>query len=69
MANRIQGPGIDVPKATNVVAVTESFIPTVQPKWLARSPSSAVNIPMHAMDTTKHRIPPHRAVGYIHYLY
>jgi hypothetical protein len=27
-----------VPSATNVIAVTESFIPTIQPKMLAKSP-------------------------------
>lgn len=31
-------PGTEVPSATNTTAVTESFSPTVQPKWHARSP-------------------------------
>lgn len=31
-------PGTEVPRATNTTAVTESFRPTVQPKWEARSP-------------------------------
>lgn len=33
-------PGTEVPRATNTTAVTESFRPTVQPKWEARSPAT-----------------------------
>lgn len=48
-------PGILVPKATNTMAVTESAIPNVAPKWEATSPITAVTTPMQNMETTKHR--------------
>jgi hypothetical protein len=51
-------PGILVPKATNTMAVTESLIPNVQPKWDATSPIMAVTIPIQRMEITKHKYPP-----------
>lgn len=51
-------PGILVPRATNTMAVTESLMPSVQPKCEATSPMMAVTTPMHNMDTTKHKYPP-----------
>lgn len=46
-------PGTLVPSATNTIAVTESLMPSVQPKWDATSPMTAVTIPIAIMDTTK----------------
>lgn len=43
-----------VPRATNTMAVTESLMPSVQPKCEATSPMTAVTSPMQMMDTTKH---------------
>lgn len=51
-------PGILVPRATKIMAVTESLMPSVQPKWDATSPMMAVTTPMQKMDTTKQRYPP-----------
>jgi hypothetical protein len=51
-------PGTDVPRATKVMAVTVSFSPTVQPKWAATSPTSAVNTPIRMIETKKHAQPP-----------
>lgn len=48
-------PGILVPRATNTIAVTESLMPKVQPKCEATSPMIAVTIPIHMIDTTKHK--------------
>lgn len=51
-------PGILVPRATNTMAVTESLMPSVQPKWEATSPIIAVTTPIIKMDTQKHKYPP-----------
>lgn len=48
-------PGILVPKATKTMAVTESLMPKVQPKCDATSPMTAVTMPIHKIDTTKHK--------------
>lgn len=46
-----------VPKATKTIAVTESSIPSVDPKCEATSPITAVTTPMTKIDTTKHKYP------------
>ncbi len=51
-------PGKLVPNATKEMAVTESFIPIVQPKLDAKSPITAVSRPIIVMDTVKHAQPP-----------
>ena len=51
-------PGKLVPKATNVIEVTVSLRPTVQPKALALSPTRAVNKPMILIETTNAAQPP-----------
>ena len=43
-----------VPKATNVMAVSELSIPMTHPKRLARSPMRAVTAPIMVMATKKH---------------
>lgn len=48
-------PGILVPSATNTMAVTESFIPSVHPKCDATSPMTAVTTPIEKIETTKHK--------------
>lgn len=52
-----------MPSATNTTAVTESFRPTVQPKWEARSPVTAVKMPIREIDTMKHAQPFQYSVG------
>ena len=47
-----------VPRATKVIAVTESFKPTKQPKMAARSPTMAVTIPITMRAKTKVNHPP-----------
>ena len=54
---------MEVPRATNTTAVTESRRPTVQPKWEARSPMTAVSRPMTEMDTQKQAQPFQYSVG------
>ena len=54
----INSPGKLVPSATNEIAVTESFRPTVQPKLDARSPITAVRSPIIVIDTVKQAHPP-----------
>ena len=44
-----------VPRATKVMAVTESSNPTEQPKRDARSPMTAVVRPTYASDQKKHK--------------
>ena len=39
------------------MAVTVSFRPTVQPKWLAISPKTAVKAPIEQIETTKQAQP------------
>jgi len=51
-------PGTLVPRATKLRAVTLSLRPTVQPKWAATSPITAVSMPMMRMDTVKAAQPP-----------
>ncbi len=51
-------PGKLVPRATKEMAVTESFIPIVQPKPLATSPIKPVTSPIIRMDTVKLAQPP-----------
>lgn len=46
-----------VPSATNIMAVIESFMPNVAPKWEATSPMTAVTRPIPMIDTTKHKYP------------
>lgn len=50
--------GREVPKATNVIAVTDSLIPITQPRAVAISPIRKVTAPMYINDTTKHPYPP-----------
>lgn len=50
-------PGRLVPRATKQIAVTESFIPKVQPNCVATSPMTVVTTPIHIIDTTKHKYP------------
>ena len=50
--------GMEVPRATKVMAVTGSFRPIRQPKMEARSPMIAVSKPMTASDTMKAGQPP-----------
>ena len=51
-------PGKLVPKATNVIAVTLSLRPTVQPKEEATSPTTPVRRPMTKMEIQKQSQPP-----------
>ena len=51
-------PGKLVPRATNVMAVTLSLRPTVQPKDDAMSPIKPVNTPIKQIDTTNAAQPP-----------
>lgn len=46
-----------VPMATREIAVTESLMPRVHPKWEARSPMKAVSTPIIVMETKKHSQP------------
>ena len=52
-------PGTLVPRATMVMAVIESLIWLIQPKWAATSPMTAVRRPMKNMDITKAGHPLH----------
>lgn len=56
-------PGMEVPRATNTTAVTESLRPIVHPKWEARSPVKAVRTPMSEIDTKKQAQPFQYSVG------
>mmetsp|Transcript_19138 Transcript_19138/g.42784 ORF Transcript_19138/g.42784 Transcript_19138/m.42784 type:complete len:263 (-) Transcript_19138:1962-2750(-) len=55
--------GIEVPSATNVMAVTEGISPRQQPICEAMSLMRAVSIPIIASETMKHSQPPPRAGG------
>lgn len=46
-----------MPRATKVIAVTESFRPLVHPKCEARSPMTAVRTPITKMEQMKHTQP------------
>lgn len=50
--------GNDVPRATNVIAVTDGLIARTHPKRFANSPTTNVTIPIKASEITKVRIPP-----------
>lgn len=54
---------MEVPRATNTTAVTESLRPTVQPKCEAKSPVTAVRAPMREMETKKQAQPFQYSVG------
>lgn len=55
--NRTHSPGTEVPSATNTTAVTESFSPTVQPKWQARSPEeSQANVLLNTWNWLKIKV-------------
>ncbi|KAG7264727.1 hypothetical protein CRUP_025905 [Coryphaenoides rupestris] len=54
---------MEVPRATKTTAVTVSLRPTVQPKCEARSPMTAVSMPMTMMEMTKHAQPLQQSVG------
>lgn len=55
--------GSEVPRATKVMAVTESGIPTTQPSMEAHSPTIAVTAPMKVRAAQKAGHPPHHSVG------
>jgi hypothetical protein len=55
--------GREVPKATKVIAVIDSFIPSVQPSSDANSPTTAVTKPIKAREAKKLALPPHIYVG------
>ena len=50
--------GREVPRATNVIAVTDGLILRTHPKRSANSPTTYVTIPMKASDTKKVGTPP-----------
>jgi len=50
--------GREVPKATNVIAVTPGLIPRTHPKRPANSPTMYVTKPMKASEIKKQGIPP-----------
>ena len=52
-------PGSEVPNATNEMAVMLSLRPMVQPKCEAKSPITAVRIPIMIIETQKQAQPPH----------
>ena len=58
MKIEIKQPGREEPIATIVIAVIVSFNPTVQPKWFAKSPIIAVNMPITAIDDMNASHPP-----------
>ena len=55
--------GKDVPKATRVIAVTDSSMPKTHPNIVAISPTKAVTIPMYNNDTINAALPPHIPTG------
>lgn len=50
--------GSEVPRATIVIAVTESLRPISHPRRIAMSPTTAVTRPMYISENTKHPYPP-----------
>lgn len=58
----IKLPGTLVPRATSATAVTASRSPTVQPKWDAKSPITAVNNPIPMIENTKQSHPSIKSV-------
>jgi hypothetical protein len=55
--------GREVPNATRVIAVIDSFIPSTQPSSDANSPTIAVTKPIKAREAKKLALPPHIYVG------
>ena len=55
--------GSEVPRATNVMAVTSGLSPTRHPKMPARSPTMMTMTPIMARDTKKQAHPPARPGG------
>ena len=55
--------GRDVPRATNVIAVTADLRPRTHPKRLANSPTIAVTKPIKARATMKANHPPPHLLG------
>eukprot|EP00732_Lithocolla_globosa_P002316 Lithocolla_globosa_v1_NODE_1489_length_2538_cov_14.496979.p2 type:complete len:119 gc:universal NODE_1489_length_2538_cov_14.496979:427-783(+) len=55
--------GREVPNATIVMAVTESFKPRLQPRSVAKSLIRVVTPPIMERDTTKVKYPPKNLVG------
>ena len=55
--------GKDVPRATNVMAVTESLTPHTHPNTSAAYPTTTVIIPMQAKEHTKAGHPPAHLTG------
>mmetsp|Transcript_103499 Transcript_103499/g.331841 ORF Transcript_103499/g.331841 Transcript_103499/m.331841 type:complete len:233 (+) Transcript_103499:1510-2208(+) len=55
--------GMEVPRATKVMAVMESSIPVTQPKSSAKSITQVVTPPMSTKDMMKHNQPPQRLAG------
>ena len=51
--------GKDVPRATSVMAATDSLIMSTQPRTVATSPTINVTIPMYINEITKHGPPLH----------
>lgn len=51
-----------MPRATKTMAVTESLMPSVHPKYDATSPITAVTTPMPTILITKHKYPPAMSV-------
>lgn len=55
--------GSDVPRATSVMAATDSLIDRTQPRTVATSPTIYVTIPIIASDMKKHGPPPIMPAG------
>lgn len=55
--------GSEVPKATRVIAVTESLIPATHPRTVAISPITRVTQPMKNNEAPKHPYPPQQFGG------
>lgn len=49
--------GRDVPRATKVIAVIDSSIPSTHPRTVANSPTTKVTAPMYARETMKEADP------------
>lgn len=55
--------GNEVPRATTVIAATDSLIPKQQPKTVATSPTINVTSPIYANDMKKHGPPAYMLGG------
>mmetsp|Transcript_4515 Transcript_4515/g.12091 ORF Transcript_4515/g.12091 Transcript_4515/m.12091 type:complete len:207 (-) Transcript_4515:35-655(-) len=55
--------GIDVPRATKVMAVIESSMPVTHPKSSAKSMTMQVTPPMQSSEVVKHAQPPSHPAG------